>query len=284
MKQMTCEICSSTEVIKISGIFVCQECGAKYSVEDARNLISDIPDQLPMAIASTPEEASDETEGKNIPDITDEPEENTPTVEKNGHKKDSAPEKKYDPVEHSKPESTGKHEDDPGTEHDSMPAEAKKSDPKKKKIIITVSAVLTIVIAVVLMFALKIINDNRIMAEKIDSANKLESAIKDVYACVCAGTITTDDTNADGSKVTWAAEKNSSTKKRYETANDVTIADVLKYCGYDSSILESQVYGWYNDTLIIAYSEDQTKIDKIDSAISTLTAETTLGALLNHIS
>ena len=39
MKAITCELCGSSELIKQDGLFVCQNCGAKYSPEEARRLI-----------------------------------------------------------------------------------------------------------------------------------------------------------------------------------------------------------------------------------------------------
>lgn len=39
MKQLTCEMCGSTELIKQDGFFVCQTCGTKYSVEDAKKMM-----------------------------------------------------------------------------------------------------------------------------------------------------------------------------------------------------------------------------------------------------
>lgn len=39
MKQLTCEMCGSTELIKQDGFFVCQTCGIKYSVEEARKMM-----------------------------------------------------------------------------------------------------------------------------------------------------------------------------------------------------------------------------------------------------
>ncbi len=39
MKQLTCEICGSTNLIKQDGVFVCQTCGTKYSVEEAKKMI-----------------------------------------------------------------------------------------------------------------------------------------------------------------------------------------------------------------------------------------------------
>lgn len=40
MQAVTCELCGSNEIIKKDGLYVCQHCGTKYSVEEARKLIS----------------------------------------------------------------------------------------------------------------------------------------------------------------------------------------------------------------------------------------------------
>ena len=39
MKQMICEMCGSTELVKQDGFFVCQTCGTKYSVEEAKKMM-----------------------------------------------------------------------------------------------------------------------------------------------------------------------------------------------------------------------------------------------------
>ena len=39
MKQLTCEMCGSTDIAKQEGFFVCQTCGMKYSVEDAKKMM-----------------------------------------------------------------------------------------------------------------------------------------------------------------------------------------------------------------------------------------------------
>jgi translation initiation factor 2 alpha subunit (eIF-2alpha) len=41
MKKPTCEMCESTDFIKQDGLFVCQSCGVKYSVEEAKKLMTD---------------------------------------------------------------------------------------------------------------------------------------------------------------------------------------------------------------------------------------------------
>lgn len=39
MKALTCEMCGSTNLLKQDGVFVCQSCGTKYSVEEAKRMM-----------------------------------------------------------------------------------------------------------------------------------------------------------------------------------------------------------------------------------------------------
>ena len=39
MKQLTCEMCGGTDLMKQDGVFVCQNCGTKYSVEEAKKMM-----------------------------------------------------------------------------------------------------------------------------------------------------------------------------------------------------------------------------------------------------
>lgn len=39
VKQLTCEMCGSTDLMKQDGMFVCQSCGCKYSVEEAKKMM-----------------------------------------------------------------------------------------------------------------------------------------------------------------------------------------------------------------------------------------------------
>lgn len=39
MKQLTCDMCGGTDLIKQDGVFVCQSCGAKYSIEEAKKMM-----------------------------------------------------------------------------------------------------------------------------------------------------------------------------------------------------------------------------------------------------
>jgi len=42
MKQLVCEMCGSTDLMKQEGVFVCQTCGTKYSVEDAKKMMMEV--------------------------------------------------------------------------------------------------------------------------------------------------------------------------------------------------------------------------------------------------
>lgn len=39
MKQLTCDMCGSIDLIKDGGVFVCQTCGCKYSIEEAKRMM-----------------------------------------------------------------------------------------------------------------------------------------------------------------------------------------------------------------------------------------------------
>ncbi|MGN0470698.1 MAG: TFIIB-type zinc finger domain-containing protein [Acutalibacteraceae bacterium] len=39
MKKLVCEMCGSSDLVKQDGLFVCQYCGAKYSLEEARKMM-----------------------------------------------------------------------------------------------------------------------------------------------------------------------------------------------------------------------------------------------------
>ncbi len=42
MKAITCEMCGSNDLVKKDGLFVCQNCGTKYTVEEAKKLIGTV--------------------------------------------------------------------------------------------------------------------------------------------------------------------------------------------------------------------------------------------------
>ncbi len=39
MKALVCEMCNSNDLLKVDGVYVCQNCGTKYSVEDAKRMM-----------------------------------------------------------------------------------------------------------------------------------------------------------------------------------------------------------------------------------------------------
>ena len=45
-KALVCEMCGSTDLIKQNGVFVCQTCGIKYSMEEARKMMADSSDNV----------------------------------------------------------------------------------------------------------------------------------------------------------------------------------------------------------------------------------------------
>ena len=42
MNAMVCEMCQSNNLVKKDGMYVCQCCGTKYSVEEARKLLGSV--------------------------------------------------------------------------------------------------------------------------------------------------------------------------------------------------------------------------------------------------
>ena len=41
MKKLVCEMCGSTDLVKDNGVFTCQSCGCKYSVDEAKKMMAD---------------------------------------------------------------------------------------------------------------------------------------------------------------------------------------------------------------------------------------------------
>lgn len=49
MKKIVCELCEGTEFTKEGGMFVCQGCGTKYSVEEAKSMMREIEGSVPVS-------------------------------------------------------------------------------------------------------------------------------------------------------------------------------------------------------------------------------------------
>ena len=63
MKKMVCEICESQSLRKENGVFICQECGAEYLLEEAKKLLKEVPESID-AVKSSPsikKETSDDS-------------------------------------------------------------------------------------------------------------------------------------------------------------------------------------------------------------------------------
>ncbi|MBQ7898050.1 MAG: ribosomal protein L7/L12 [Clostridia bacterium] len=50
MKQLKCEMCGGTDLIKQDGVFVCQSCGIKYSVEEAKKMMVEVDGTVNVSI------------------------------------------------------------------------------------------------------------------------------------------------------------------------------------------------------------------------------------------
>ena len=66
MKKIVCEMCDGTNFLKQDGMYVCQDCGAKYSVEEARKLMVEMGDSTPAAPAAAPAPADNSQKVENL--------------------------------------------------------------------------------------------------------------------------------------------------------------------------------------------------------------------------
>lgn len=64
MKQLTCEMCGSTNILKQDGIFVCQTCGCKYSVEEAKKMMIEGTDSVTIPLANNDSHLQSKQDGK----------------------------------------------------------------------------------------------------------------------------------------------------------------------------------------------------------------------------
>ena len=54
MKKIVCEMCEGSNFLKQDGMFVCQECGSKYTVEEAKKLMVEVDGDVPAAAPAAP--------------------------------------------------------------------------------------------------------------------------------------------------------------------------------------------------------------------------------------
>ncbi|MDO4438308.1 MAG: TFIIB-type zinc finger domain-containing protein [Eubacteriales bacterium] len=53
MKKIVCELCDGTEFAKADGMFVCSNCGTKYSAEEAKNMMRDVEVDVATPVKTT---------------------------------------------------------------------------------------------------------------------------------------------------------------------------------------------------------------------------------------
>ncbi len=58
MSAMVCELCGSNDIVKQDGLFVCQQCGAKYTLEEAKKLLGNVKTETTVRIDTTQELAN----------------------------------------------------------------------------------------------------------------------------------------------------------------------------------------------------------------------------------
>ena len=58
MKKIVCEMCGGTDFIKQDGVFVCQSCGVKYSIEEARKMMTEVEGE-PAGSAAVPADGAE---------------------------------------------------------------------------------------------------------------------------------------------------------------------------------------------------------------------------------
>ena len=61
MRVLTCEVCGGHRIRKESGIFVCQDCGCQYDLEEAKALLIDVPDTVDVVSVAAVSTDSQET-------------------------------------------------------------------------------------------------------------------------------------------------------------------------------------------------------------------------------
>lgn len=61
MKAIVCEMCSSHDVVKQDGYYVCQSCGTKYTTEDARKLMVEIAGKVDVSGSTVSVDTTDAT-------------------------------------------------------------------------------------------------------------------------------------------------------------------------------------------------------------------------------
>ena len=149
--------------------------------------------------------------------------------------------------------------------------------------LVVVIAILAILAAIAIPAVIGIINSATTSSGESDAAT-LNSGCKTVYSGVKSGTITNDDTDSAGTKITWAAAKNASATDRTDAANKVTIDQVQLYNGTAIS-LDDMYYVTLADTSknvtvgTIVFSDTGSAPDGITATGLKNSGSTTLGTI-----
>ena len=61
MKKMVCEICGSQSIRKENGVFVCQDCGTEYSIDDAKKLLVEVDETKNGVVSLSSKNAQSES-------------------------------------------------------------------------------------------------------------------------------------------------------------------------------------------------------------------------------
>ncbi len=65
MKKIVCDLCGESDFIKISGMFECQVCGAKYTLEEAKSMMIDVADEPKQNVQKAEAPANDSDQSEN---------------------------------------------------------------------------------------------------------------------------------------------------------------------------------------------------------------------------
>ncbi len=65
MKKIVCDLCGESDFIKISGMFECQVCGAKYTLEEAKSMMIDVADEPRQNVQNAEAPANDSDQSEN---------------------------------------------------------------------------------------------------------------------------------------------------------------------------------------------------------------------------
>ncbi|MBR5826179.1 MAG: hypothetical protein IKY78_03735 [Clostridia bacterium] len=66
MKKIVCELCESMEFVKDGGMFICQSCGTKYTLEEAKRMMKEVDGEVSVSAAQAPSADSNKQQIENF--------------------------------------------------------------------------------------------------------------------------------------------------------------------------------------------------------------------------